>query len=162
MGQGYTAARSWIHDASNPDYSILKKELELAISRLIANNSGNAVAIVTDSDFMTIGLAAHSFPDITAADDEELWVVDEWDSWIEDDQLDPAYRWLLAYGSGENDHLPHEVFHENVLRVFQSVLAELPEDRKVRLIYVGGDDCGHQWSAQCMDEDLSGRMLAWI
>jgi hypothetical protein len=129
----------------------------------VARHAGNAVAIVTDSSFMTVGFAVHSFPDFATADDTVLWTVDEWDSWLEDDEMDPAYRWLLAYGFNcEDPQLPYEVFHSNVLRVFQEVLAAFPNEWKVRLIYAGGDDCGHQWSVPCMEKEFSDRMMSWI
>ena len=157
--EGYVKRRSWEFDPAEPDYSVLQKEIDGAIARLlIEHSSGNAFAIVTDADFMTVGFAVNSFPDLASTEDEALWIVDEWEGLIEDEDLDPAYRWLFAYGNLAK----HDAFHENVLQIFQSTLRSLPDDWKVRLIYVGGEECGHQWSAPCMDKDLADRMLAWV
>jgi len=160
---GFAKARTWYYDPRNPDYSALKAELVAAVSRLLEQRSGNAVAITTDSSFMTVGFAVHSFSDFATADDEVLWTVDEWDSWIDDDEMDAAYRWLLAYGYNCDDpDLSYEVFRENVLRILQEVLMTFSDEWKVRLINVAGDDCGHRWSVPCMDKEFSDRMMSWI
>lgn len=161
--EGYRLSHSWTYDPSRPDYQSLADELSAAISRSSVTSTANAVAIVTDNSATTVGLAAHCFPSIAEASGDSLWIVDEWKHWIDDHQLDPAFRWLLAYGYHcQSNELPFEKFREGVVDVFQKTLSSLPPDKLVRLIYIGGSSSGHEWSVGCMSRDLSDRMRAWL
>lgn len=159
--EGFALAREWIFDPKNPDYAQLEREITDACLRECGEH--NAFALITDSSLMTIGIALHKFEDIDSADDEQLWIVDEWDRWLDDGGLDPAFRWLLAYGFHNDEETPSfEAFQESVVAVFQRCLKKLPDSVRIRLVYVGGDDCGHQWSADCMEAKDRDRLLNWI
>ena len=163
MENGYQLQRDWHFDRENRDYSLLEKELASVISADPEFPDSNALAIVTDSCFMTVGFALHQFEDIESADDEELWIVDEWGDWNDDWQLDPAYRWIVGYGYNDQlDGEEHNDFCDHVRKSFLTVLKSFASTKDILLIYVGGDDSGHQWSAECMDEELARRMLEWI
>jgi hypothetical protein len=162
-GEGYQLSHSWVYDPSRPDYRTLESELAAAISRSSAIATANAVAIVTDDSLMTVGLAAHCFPSLAGASGDSLWIVDKWQCWIEDALLDPAFRWLLAYGYHCDSHeLPFFKFREGVVGVFRRTLLSLAPEKQVRVIYVGGSRSGHEWSVGCMSKELSNRMLAWL
>lgn len=163
LGQGYHLRCDWHFDRNARDYRVFVDAIRSAISAIPEVSIANALAILTDADFMTIGLASHHFDDIASAEDDKLWIVDEWDVWNEDWQLDPAYRWLLTYGYFDDlDEEIYEDFHAGTLKALQQVLKSLPDTIDIRLIYVGGDDVGHKWSAECMDTKLANRMLTWI
>jgi hypothetical protein len=161
--EGYHLSHSWTYDPSRPDYQSLAVELSAAISRSAVVSSANAVAIVTDDSVMSVSLAAHCFPSLAEANNDSLWIVDEWKHWIDDPLLDAAFRWLLAYGYHcQSDELPFEKFRDGVVDVFQKTLSSLPPDKLVRLIYIGGSSSGHEWSVGCMSRELSNRMRAWL
>ncbi|MCS7465745.1 hypothetical protein NZK35_03530, partial [Stieleria sp. ICT_E10.1] len=160
---GYELRRDWQFDPQNRDYSRFENEIASVISAAPEFPDSNALAIVTDSSFMTVGFALHRFEDIDTSDDEELWIVDEWGDWNDDWQLDPAYRWILAYGYHDQlEGEEHSDFCDRIRKAFQSVLKCFSSTKDILLIYIGGDDIGHQWSAECMDEKFATRMLEWI
>lgn len=160
---GYQLQREWTFDRNARDYGLFVDEIKAVISSAPDFSSSNALAIITDSSIMTVGFALHKFDDIESTDDEELWVVDEWGDWNEDWHLDPAYRWLLAYGYHDDlDGDMHDEFCERIRTAFQDVLKSFADTKDILLIYIGGDDVGHRWSADCMDAALAERMLAWI
>ncbi|HEY4259499.1 MAG TPA: hypothetical protein VGM98_05050 [Schlesneria sp.] len=163
LEQGYQLRREWNFDRNARDYDLFGSEIRAVIATAPNFSDSNALAIVTDSSFMTVGFALHKFDDIESTADEELWIVDEWGAWNTDWRLDPAYRWLLAYG--HHDHFDEDLHHEfceRVRKVFLDVLKSFADTKDILLIYVGGDDVGHRWSAECMDEKLAERMLDWI
>jgi len=161
--EGYQLQREWTFDRDARNYGLFVDEIKAVISTAPDFSSSNALAIITDSSFMTVGFALHKFDDIGSADDEELWVVDEWGDWNDDWHLDPAYRWLLAYGYHDDlDGDMHDEFCERIRTSFRDVLKSFSDTKVILLIYVGGDDVGHRWSADCMDAALAERMLAWI
>lgn len=163
VDNGYELQRDWQFDRENRDYELFKHEIASVILATSEFADSNALAIVTDSSFMTVGFALHRFEDIDSADDEQLWIVDEWGDWNDDWLLDPAYRWILAYGYNDQlDGERHSDFCDHVRRAFQAVLKSFASTKDILLIYIGGDDIGHQWSAECMDEKLANRMLEWI
>lgn len=161
--EGYQLQREWIFDRNARNYGLFVDEIKSVISAAPDFASSNALAIITDSSFMTIGFALHKFDDIASTDDKVLWVVDEWGDWNKEWHLDPAYRWLLAYGYHDDlDGRKHNAFCARIRKSFQDILKSYADTKNILLIYVGGDDVGHRWSAECMDVALSRRMLAWI
>lgn len=161
--EGYQLQREWAFDRDARDYGLFVDEIKTVISTAPDFSNSNALAIITDSSLMTVGFALHKFDDIQSTDDEELWVVDEWGDWNDDWHLDPAYRWLLAYGYHEDlDGDTRDEFCERIRTAFQDVLKSFADSKDILLIYVGGDDVGHRWSTDCMDAPLAERMLAWI
>lgn len=163
IDEGYQLQREWMFERNARDYGLFVDEIKAVISAAPDFSSSNALAIVTDSSLMTVGFALHKFDDIESTDDEELWIVDEWGDWNDDWHLDPAYRWLLAYGYHDDlDGDMHNEFCERIRKGFQAILKSYADTKDILLIYVGGDDVGHRWSAECMDGALAKRMLAWI
>lgn len=163
LKQGYELRCEWCFDRNARDYDLFAEEIRAVISAAPTFSDSNALAIITDSSFMTVGFALHKFDDIETADDEQLWIVDEWDTWNTDWHLDSAYRWLLAYGDHDDlDYDLHCEFCARIRGVFQEILKSFADSKDIRLIYVGGDNIGHKWSAECMDEKLAQRMLKWI
>lgn len=160
---GYQLQREWMFDRDARDYALFADELKSVISTAKDFTCSNALAIITDSSFMTVGFALHKFDDIESTDDEQLWVVDQWGDWNLDWHLDPAYRWLLAYGYHDNlDGDMHNEFCERIRTAFIDVLKSFADTKDILLIYIGGDDVGHRWSADCMGKVFAERMLAWI
>lgn len=161
--EGYKLQREWTFDRDARDYRLFADEIKAVILTAPDFSGSNALAIITDSSLMTVGFALHKFNDIQSTDDEKLWVVDEWGEWHDDWHLDPAYRWLLAYGYHDDlDGDTHDEFCERIRTAFQDVLKSFAGTKDILLIYVGGDDVGHRWSVDCMDAALAERMLAWI
>lgn len=163
LADGYQLHREWTFDRSARDTDLLVREIKAAISSATDFSRTNALAIITDTSFMTVGFALHQFDDIESTEDEQLWIVDEWGEWNNDWQLDPAFRWLLAYGF--HDDQKSEVqddFDEQVKTAFQAILKSYADTKDILLIYIGGDDIGHRWSTECMNEELADRMLQWI
>lgn len=160
---GYQLHRNWEFTPRAIDYDQLASELIGEIRRNPMTGRSNAIAIVTDSDFMTLGLAFHQFDDIDNTDDELLWSVDEWgpcdDSW----QLDASYRWILAYGYHRNLN-PGEFsdFHGNMRDTLVHVLSTFRGQKDILLVSVAGDAIGHKWSSPCMSDALFLRMLRWL
>lgn len=172
LGEGYQLQREWTFDRTARDYDQFVREIQDVISAAPDHADTNALAIITDSSFMTVGIAFHQFDDIDSADDEQLWIVDEWDTWHEDWQLDPAYRWLLAYGYhddvadkrelfDESREKDRTVFHDRVRQSFQDILKSCRDTKDILLIYIGGDDIGAKWSAECMDAKYGQRYMEW-
>jgi len=163
LDNGYELQREWIFHREKRDYKLFENEIRSVISADPAYADSNALAIITDSSVMTVGFALNKFKDIDSTNDEQLWIVDEWGDWNKNWQLDPAYRWLLAYGF--NDELDDECFDEfrdQILKTFQAVLKSCAMSKDILLIYIGGDNWGHQLSVECMDEKLATRLIEWI
>lgn len=172
LDEGYQLEREWTFDRNARDFDQFVREIKSVISAAPECAETNALAIVTDSDFMTVGVAFHQFEDLDSADDDQLWIVDEWDTWNDDWELDPAYRWLLAYGyhdlmadqPGISDNVrekDRKEFRKRVRQSFQEVLKSYRDTKDILLIYIGGDDIGHKWSAECMDKKYAKRLMEW-
>ncbi|TWT85337.1 hypothetical protein Pla123a_01440 [Posidoniimonas polymericola] len=163
INEGYLLQREWTFDRNARNYSLFADEIKAVIEDAPGFSSSNALAIITDSSCMTVGFALRRFDEIDSANDGKLWIVDEWGDWSEDWRLDPAYRWLLAYG--DHDALATQAnreFSEGIRKTFQGLLASYRDTKDILLIYVGGDDVGHRWSAELMDQKLASRMLGWV
>jgi len=163
LSRGYEQKYEWRLDRASRDYAMFKQLVYEAISSDEACEESNALAIITDSSVMTISIALKRFDDLDSTPDDLLWCVDEWGAWGEGWNLDPAYRWLLAYGC--NDQLNHEefiVFQNSIRDCFVEILRSFQGSKDVLLIYIGGDSIGHYWSENLMPASLSKRMLAWL
>jgi hypothetical protein len=162
--EGYLLQREWNYDRNNRDYDVFKNEVRNVILSDENFSITNALAIVTDSSYMTIGYVLEKFDDIESTDGENLWIVDTWYSFDSDwELLDPAYRWMLAYGWYDNlENDLYAGFYMELKKALQEILKSFSDTKDILLIYIGGDNIGHKLSAECMEEKLGKSMLKWV
>ncbi|WP_416884928.1 hypothetical protein [Marinospirillum sp.] len=161
--EGYQLERQWFFDLSQCDESTLIQEIHSVISNAKEFASSNALAIITDPDFTSLSFALKNFDDIESTEEDALWIVDNWCEWNKDWRLDPAYRWLLAYGDPNqlNDN-EHRRFCLRIRQIFLHLLRSYSNSKDILIIYTSGSNHGYRWSADCMEDDLAERLLTWI
>ena len=126
--EGFTLIRKFDFNPSYFDFDLLRQEIEIAtkLAFIYQRNRTpgvNAFAILTDSDAMTIGILAHAFESIAEADDDLLWIPDEWT--LEDGEeyyFDIPYRLIL---SQHRDDLTQVNFSDYQLGFTESVISAL-------------------------------------
>ena len=156
---GFKQAREWSYQPNKVSFNDFEKELLSAICSGNKDKKQNAIAIISDADAMTIAVVRRKF-NLKATLDESLWVVDEWGEWEEDVELDPSYRWMLAYGYRNQNR--KDFFTNEIITRMCNVLEKMPEHFLIRLIYIPGSEAGYQLSARCMGNAMSKRMMNWL
>jgi hypothetical protein len=164
VASGYVLTRQWTYDTKNKDYQTFTDELKKVIEADPGFKDANALAIITDSSLMTVGIALNRFEDIDEAADEELWSPTEWPQ-NKDWRGDIAYRWLLGHGflcEEEEDEDEDDDHRDKVIGCMKDVLKSYKKGKDVLLIAEGGDDWGQRESVECMSKKMSKRLLKWL